>query len=246
MLSIHWPFVIGRSNRSANSCFVPRRLGRTKSTMHQYSVKLFWRGYPVITMRLLRERKWVESVGEAKTLWKYENYCVESTAHVQRRFIFNDHKVVFCFNQPIILDLEENHPSQLGAHQGILILYDAQGLPPGNKNIICRTVSDKIIILCRTMSNKNLILCRTASNKNILCRTVSDKIILHSDHYTWVLTELVTLHVCTSSWFSWELGRCCCSRSWSCVPRRRRPSQDQDYRVPSGSLQPYKWWALST
>ena len=95
VLSIHWPFVIGRSNRSANSCLVPRRLGRTKSTMHQYSVKLFWRGYPVITIRLLREctceRKWVGSVGVANTLWKYESYCVESTAHVQRRFIFNEY-----------------------------------------------------------------------------------------------------------------------------------------------------------
>lgn len=58
VLSTHWPLVIGRSKRSANSCLVPRRFGLTKSTIHQYSVRLFWRGYPVITIRLLQ---WVET-----------------------------------------------------------------------------------------------------------------------------------------------------------------------------------------
>jgi len=41
LLLEHWPFWIGRSNMFENSFFVPRKLGRTKSTMHQYSMRLF-------------------------------------------------------------------------------------------------------------------------------------------------------------------------------------------------------------
>lgn len=55
VLSIHCPFRIGRSNMLLNSCRVPRKSGRTKSTMHQYSMRLFCRGYPVSTTRR-RER----------------------------------------------------------------------------------------------------------------------------------------------------------------------------------------------
>ena len=55
VLSIHCPFRMGRSNMLLNSCRVPRKSGRTKSTMHQYSMRLFCRGYPVSTTRR-RER----------------------------------------------------------------------------------------------------------------------------------------------------------------------------------------------
>ncbi len=51
VLSIHWPFRMGRSNMLLNSCRVPRKSGRTKSTMHQYSIRLFCSGYPVRTTR---------------------------------------------------------------------------------------------------------------------------------------------------------------------------------------------------
>jgi len=37
VLSEHCPLSIGLSNMLQNSCLVPRKLGRTKSTMHQYS-----------------------------------------------------------------------------------------------------------------------------------------------------------------------------------------------------------------
>ena len=42
--STHCPFMMGRSNMLQNSVFVPRKLGRVKSTIHQYSSRLFCRG----------------------------------------------------------------------------------------------------------------------------------------------------------------------------------------------------------
>ena len=44
VLSEHCPLVIGLSNMLLNSVFEPRKLGRTKSTIHQYSVRLFCSG----------------------------------------------------------------------------------------------------------------------------------------------------------------------------------------------------------
>ena len=52
--SWHCPFMMGRSNMLQNSVLVPRKFGRTKSTMHQYSNRLFCSGYPVSTTRLLQ------------------------------------------------------------------------------------------------------------------------------------------------------------------------------------------------
>lgn len=57
VLSAHWPLVIGLSNILQNSVRDPRKSGRTKSTIHQYSIRLFWSGYPVSTTRLLQTHR---------------------------------------------------------------------------------------------------------------------------------------------------------------------------------------------
>ena len=42
--SLHWPFWMGLSNMLENSVLLPKKLGLTQSTIHQYSIRLFWRG----------------------------------------------------------------------------------------------------------------------------------------------------------------------------------------------------------
>ena len=50
-----WPLVIGATNIFWNSFFEPSSRGLTKSTIVQYSIKLFWSGVPVrITRRFVR------------------------------------------------------------------------------------------------------------------------------------------------------------------------------------------------
>lgn len=44
VLSVHCPLSIGLSNILQNSCLFPRKFGRTKSTIHQYSWRLFCKG----------------------------------------------------------------------------------------------------------------------------------------------------------------------------------------------------------
>ena len=43
--SMHWPALIGRSKSDLNVALSPRQPGTAKCTMHQYSIRWFWRGY---------------------------------------------------------------------------------------------------------------------------------------------------------------------------------------------------------